>query len=195
MLKFEQFLTEKVLNFFPGDPGREKYAAECFALLRKAYAKIGGIHGSGFRSPEDMIQNLPMWKLIRRGESIVAGSFYKDRGGRKRVAVFTDGTPEGKAGLAMFVREDFDRAFNETSGPMLRFMIKEVGLDFMKKYLISKENVAKILPEEIFDVPEDDPELKLHPYFRDDMYQRDIGGELHTKVMFGTPGKKIVLSI
>lgn len=137
-----------------------------------------------------------MWKLIRRGESIVAGSFYKDKSGRKRVAVFTDGTPEGKAGLAMMVREDFDRAFNETSGPLLRFMIKEVGLDFMKKYVISRENAAKLLaPDQIHNIEADDPELALHPYFADYLYQRDIGGEMHTKVMFGTPGKKIVVSL
>jgi hypothetical protein len=197
MLLFEQFLAERVLNLFTDDRAiREKYAEEVFEKLKKAYAKIGGIHGSGFRSPDDMVRNLPMWKLIRRGESIVSGAFYKDKGGRKRVAVFTDGTAEGKAALAMQIREDFGRAFNETSGPMLRFMIKEVGLDFMKKYAIPRDQAAALLaPDTLHDVEPDDPELVQHPYFSEYFYRRDIGGELHTKAMFGTPGKKIVVAI
>lgn len=193
MLKFEQFLVEKVVNLFVGDKDREKYAAEVFEKLQKAYAKIGGIHGSGFRSAEDMIANLAMWKLVRRGDSIVAGAFYKDKAGRKRVAVFTDGTAEGKDGLGMIIKEDFQRSFNETSGPLLKFAIKLLGVDFLKKFVIPKDQVRKLLaPDEIYDIESDDPELKQHPYFKDYLYARDIGGDLHTKVMFGTPGKKIV---
>ena len=52
------------------DADREKYAPAVWDLIQQSYAKIGGIKGKGFSSPDDMIMSIPFWKLFfdERGE-------------------------------------------------------------------------------------------------------------------------------
>lgn len=190
-------LLERVINLFGKDQAtRHQLADTVYQMTIDAYAKVGGIHGSGFRSPDDMIINLPLWKLIRRNGQVVAGSFYKDRSGRKRVASFTDGTPAGKNGLAMIVREDLTRSYNETSDRMLRFMVNQLGMDFLTKYVIPVDRAQDLLsPDQIRLPPPGDVHLVQYPSWSSFFYQRDIGGFYHTKIMFGTSGQKLVVTI
>ena len=46
---------------------REKWVDQAWEMLNKTYAPIGGIKGSGFSSREDMIKNIPFWKLNIEG--------------------------------------------------------------------------------------------------------------------------------
>ena len=70
MVILKELLFESYQNIFDEETKR-KYANEVFELLQNAYSKIGGIKGSGFSSPEDMIQNIPFWKLfIYKGKVI-----------------------------------------------------------------------------------------------------------------------------
>jgi hypothetical protein len=69
---YEVTLTETFENLLPGDDEKKShYAEEIFAMLNRAYASMGGIMGSGFNDPQDMI-NIPMWKIFRRGNDIKA---------------------------------------------------------------------------------------------------------------------------
>lgn len=196
-----QILTERYLNLFPGDRAREQYKGEVWDILQKVYEPIGGIKGSGFESPDDMVRRLPMWKLARKNGRIVAVMLYKDKGGRKVVASGSDGSPEGKAALADMAPQEPKRSYGEKSKAALGFFLKTAknARDQLKTF----EEAEKIIGKPIISVrdqwpPLDDEELeatqeslKRYPFLRDYGYFREIGGEWHFKVMFGTTGLTI----
>lgn len=195
MDKFKDFLYERFINLLHDDPRKHQYADEVHGLLQKSYAKIGGIHGSGFKDKHDMIQNIPMWKLKKKDNKIVSAAFYKDKNGRKSVAVASDGSDEGKKGVAEIFRDDLTRgrSYGEKSSAALSFVKKVVGPDELKKHVVPYEEVHKHLgtDEEIRRPPHDDSEMQRHPEYRDHFYQRKIGGTWHTKLMLGKPGMKL----
>jgi hypothetical protein len=120
---------------------------------------------------------------------------YKDKAGRKRVAIASDGSEEGKQRLGEMVRNDYRRSYGEMSGPALSFTKKQLPDGHLKNHAIpyrEVETIARLSGDAIRRPPEDDEEIKRHPELKDHFYQRQIGGHWHTKAMFGTPGKKIL---
>lgn len=193
MITFKHFLNEGFKNLFTPEQ-KQKYAQEAFDQLHASYESVGGLLGSGFSSVEDFVKNIPFWKLRLNAQGkIIAGAYYKDKGGRKRVAVSSDGSEAGKKYVAMTIVEDLaqGRAYGETSANSLSFAAKMVGYDMLRKFAMSPEKFAEVSGDEVFPVSENDPEVKLHPQLKEFFYQREIGGEMHTKIAFGTPGKKI----
>jgi len=199
MITFNEFLTESVLNerfynLFKKDD-KDKYKDEAFHLLQKAYEKVGGIKGNGFSSPDDMAKNIPFWKLAIKNGKIVAGVFYKDKSGRKRVASFTDGSQVGIDQLSNIMKNDLDRAFMEVSERSFGFMRKLMGDDVLLKYAVKPEKAKQLLKEKDdefkFDVPADDTHIQKAPKLKDYFYQRKIGGHFHTKIMLGKHGNVI----
>jgi hypothetical protein len=73
-------------------------------------------------------------------------------------------------------------------------MIKQVGLDFVQGYARSVEQAQQISGDELQAPPADDPHVVKYPSLANNFYQRDIGGHMHTKIMLGTAGNKIVVS-
>lgn len=193
-------LQERILNLFAKDEEeREKYADEVWNILQTSYQKIGGLRGSGFGSKQEMIDKIPFWKIFKRNGRVVAVMMYKDKGGRKRVAMGAD-LPDGKEYVAMEIKHEFGRAYFEVSGPSYGFIKKAVGVDFMRKYAKTPEEVNDIVKDEEIisynewlaqgnpkseDVKGGDP---LMDYF----YMREIGGKKKAKIMLGTRGNKIV---
>lgn len=197
MLTFKQYqkldLQERFINLLQGDEDRKnQHAAEVHSMLQKAYSKIGGIHGSGFSSPEEMVKKIPMWKMFKHEGQIKAVKLYKDKEGRKSVAVATDGSPEGKAGLSMMMRDDATqkRSYGEMSDKALSTFKKSTGGD-LRKHVIPVHRAAKLAGEELRKPPADDPDVARHPEVAQHFYQRKIGGEWHTKLMVGTPHNSI----
>jgi hypothetical protein len=192
MKTFKQFIEESYINLIHDDPRKDQHKDEVHNMIQKAYEKIGGIHGSGFASPDDM-KNIHMWKLSRSQGKLKAVALYKDKGGRKSVAVATDGTEEGKEHLARIVKADAKtgRSYSEKSGPSLSFLKRQVGSDHLQKIAHSFDDVRNSSDEEIRRPPENDPEIIKHPELRDHFYQRQIGDHWHTKIMLGSKGKKI----
>lgn len=191
-LTFEKYLSERYVNVLSVDD-KEKNKETVFKLLTDSYASIGGLKGNGFRSPDDMVKNIPMWKMVRRNGKIVAVAMYKDKNGRKRVAVGSDGTQEGKAAVASIFKEDFARAYFEISERSLGFHVKILGYDFIKSNAVKPENVKGITGDDVeYPVGDDDPEVKKHPQLKEFFYRRSVGGHMHTKILLGTTGKKIV---
>lgn len=191
-LTFEKYLSERYVNVLSVDD-KEKNKETVFKLLTDSYASIGGLKGNGFRSPDDMVKNIPMWKMVRRNGKIVAVAMYKDKNGRKRVAVGSDGTQEGKAAVASIFKEDFARAYFEISERSLGFHVKILGYDFIKSNAVRPENVKGITGDDVeYPVGDDDPEVKKHPQLKEFFYRRSVGGHMHTKILLGTTGKKIV---
>ena len=178
MLAFRKFITEKYKNFLSKDSSKKsEYAEEVYELLNNAYAPIGGIKGSGFSSPQDMVKTIPFWKLGFDSGRLVAVVMYKDVGeGRKLVAVGSTRDAEGKKKLKEIFKQEFARSYAEISDPLLAWFNRAYP-DLMKKYRMKVTDAVKIQPEI---TPIDD-------YF----YSRKIGGSHHTKIMLGTIGKKI----
>lgn len=190
-MKFTEFLTERYLNFFIADKAeREKYKDEVYDLIQKAYANIGGIKGSGFESADDMVEKIPMWKLIKRNGKIVAGSLYKDKNGRKSVCVFTDGQRSSKIDLAKLMNDDGDRAYKEVSSKALAFTIKSFGLKAIKEQAIPVKDVKALMPDEEYGEP-DKAYLEEYPELAEFFYARKIGGSMETKIALGTAGLHI----
>lgn len=193
MTSFKEFLTEGYKNLFTSAE-KQKYAEEAYAQLISSYEGVGGIHGSGFKSIDDFIERIPFWKLKLKNGRIIAASYYKDNNGRKRVAVSSDGSEEGKKALAEIMVNDImqERSYGEQSGPALSFLAKNIGYDLIKKYAIPKNEMQDIIGDDIYDPEDDDPEVVKHPELKDFFYKRYIGGKLHTKMAIGTIGKRIV---
>lgn len=194
--QFRQDIQERFVNLLPQhDKRKAEHADEVWNLLQKAYAPIGGLHTIGFSSKEDMIKNIPMWKLHKRGGEIKAVAMYKDRGGRKKVAIATDGSAEGKRGLADIYKNDAvqGRSYSEISKKALTFA--KNNIHNIEKHLHTRDEVRKIFPDEEIRAPKsDDPEMISHPELKDHLYQRKMGVDnaWNTKVLIGKPGNPIV---
>ena len=195
-ITFKEYLQleESFHNFLPQhEQEKKQHAKEVFDMVQKSYASQGGIHGSGFKSPEDMIQNIPFWKLHKKDGKIHAVALYKNKNGRKRVSLATDGTDIGKTAASNIVVHDLkqQRAHMEVSGKSLSFLKKNINL---KDHLHSFDSAKKFHEsnnDQVARPAADDPEVVRHPELKDHMYTREIGGQLHTKVMLGYQGKTI----
>lgn len=183
MLTFREFLIEQQLNerfinvFTPEE--KEKYADVVWDILQKSYGYIGGIKGAGFANKQDMIDNIPFWKLGKHDGAIKSVTMYKDKNGRKSVAQGTDGSREGKLLLKDVIKNDFGRSYGEKSGKMLDFTTKRFPNE-VEKYTISPDRVKRIL-----DIDDIEPA-------GNNEYYRTIGNEKIRKRMIGTPHKPIV---
>lgn len=116
-----------------------------------------------------MIDNVRFWKLQKKGGKIVACVMYKDKGGRKMVALGSDRSAEGKKAVNQFIFDDIkhQRAYGEVSDAVQRFI---------KKYFVPAEQVETILHKPV------KPTGKF-------TYTLEIGGHEHEKMMYGVPGK------
>jgi hypothetical protein len=180
---------------------RKIWADRVWELLQKAYHDIGGIKGSGFESVGSMIRVLPFWKLAVKGDRVLVVILYKDKGGRKIVAMATDQSPESKPILNDILKAGLKTGWAEISGPVLGYVMKNIGLTVIKPFLLTPEEVTKTSGDETFRItPEIISDLNKHdayiyrryqPMLGDNMYVREIGGEPHLKIAFGSPHKTI----
>ena len=192
----EELLSEKFLNLIDNDERKEEYADVIWKMLNKAYEGIGGLKGSGFKSKEDMIKNINFWKIFKRNGVPIAVAMYRDKGGRKRVAVASDGTAEGKQAVYDVYKNDFDRAYFEVSDASLGAILKNVGEEKALKYAKNIDEVKKISPKhDILEPDFSDPDIsaivKKYPKIAKFYYRREIKGKIKHKIMLGTKGKII----
>lgn len=189
----EENLQEKYLNMLPGDEAeKKKHAQEVFDILTKSYESQGGLKSGGFENPQSMVDNIPFWKVHKNGSGqITHVILYKDKLGRKPVALGTNGTKEGKNWLAHTMKRELGRGHMEVSGNALNFYKRSVGPILPDAH--TREQVRQMYPdEEIRDPDPNDPEVLAHPELANHFYQRKLGdGEWHTKLSAGTVGNKI----
>lgn len=201
----EQIITEKYVNAVGFDDKamavKKKYQDQVWDILQKSYAGIGGIKGGGFETPEAMLQ-LPMWKLGVRDGQVRAVIMYKDRSGRKSVAVGTDGSDEGKWFIEDMYKNEITRSYGEKSKAALGKVMKLVPWDVIKNFLTTPDRVAEMMPNDrvipITQVPEKDwpadarMTLEKFPQLKNYGYLREVTpGTVLFKVMIGSPGKTI----
>lgn len=174
---FKDLLAESFKNLF-NKADMEPVADEVFKILQTSYEKIGGLKGAGFSSPSDMVNSIPFWKLSYDGGKLVAVVMYKDTGGRKLVALGTDGSPAGKSRVSEILRVEFGRSYSELSGPILG-IVKKHFTEIYNQYVIPSEEVSALIGKEVTPTGE---------Y----TYTRDFGGTQLEKELVGSPGKPIV---
>lgn len=171
-------LLERYVNVFSTEE-KQSFADDVWEILVTSYAKIGGIKGSGFESKSSMISKIPFWKLVRKDGKIVAVMLYKDKNGRKLVALGSNGTSEGKEAIKKMFMEELktQRAYGEISGPALKFVMKFFESE-LKNVLIPAKTVSKILGKDV----------EITGEFT---YTRQIGGSKEEKIMYGKEGQRI----
>ena len=202
-LSEEQQLTESFKNLFINDTdAREEYIDQVWDILQRSYKAIGGIKGSGFNAKQDLIDNIPMWKINVKNGKVIAVVMYKDKGGRKLVATGTDGSAEGVKAITSATSAETKRSFGEKSKKALGSAIKELG-DDAETFMIEPSLAGKTLKKDVTSVSDfiksgnqlsadDKFTYDKYPQYRKFMYIRKIKGEDHLKIMFGTPGLKII---
>jgi hypothetical protein len=179
----EQLITEAYVNLLTKDEMRE-YEDELWSMVLKAYSYLitkecpTGIANTN--SFDDMLDETDFIKCVRRNGKIVAAQFYKFKGhGRKAFAGCCDGTPQGKKDFAKIFEEDFtvlDRnSYIEVSDKAEHWLIDKMGY---KKYVVPDVRACEILAADgKIATPTGDG---IH-------YERELGGQMHTKLMVGNP--------
>lgn len=196
MLTFREFLNERFLNLIHDESEKTKYADAVWDILQVSYASIGGIKGSGFKDKEDMIKNIPFWKLVVFGGEVHGVALYKDRNGRKLVASgFLEGSERGRMGIVDIVKNDLERSYGEKSKGALGLLMKTIPWETLKNFMLVPKKSSKIIPISELDpseIPEDGVfALTKFPHLRPYAYVRLIGDDYVFKVSMGTPGNTI----
>lgn len=206
MRSFKNFiaLEEKFLNAV-GDSDealakKEKYKMEVWNILQSSYEAIGGIKGSGFGSPDDMLK-IPMWKMGIRNGKLHAVVMYKDKGGRKSVACGSDNSTEGKWFIADIFKSEIKRSYGEKSKAPLGLMMKLVEWPALKHFTVKPVDVQKMSPKDKITTLKSTPRnqwpkdaimtIDRYPQLLEYGYFRVFNGEPIFKVMFGSPGLNI----
>jgi hypothetical protein len=197
----EQCLDERYVNAI-GDRDidlKNQYKKQVWDLLQSSYAKNGGLMGSGFQSMEIMVQKIPMWKMVINNGTVEAVVMYKDKGGRKSVAMGSTGSPYAKKAISNLFPAELQRSYGEKSKSALGALMKIVPWSVLEPYAKTPAQVQKVSKDTITSLKDfkgtlpDDAKATLtkFPVLQPYGYFREIGGKLSFKVMIGTPGKTI----
>ena len=199
------FIGERFVNAV-GDRDvdiKRQYGKQVFDLLTKSYAGTGGLFTNGFQDLETMIQKIPMWKMVVNNGTVEAVVMYKDKGGRKSVAMGSTGSDYARKHLKSIFAKEITRSYGEKSKSALGALMKEVPWAVLEPYVQPPEAVDKISKDKIialkdfqknFDgkLPMDATKtLQKYPQLRPYAYFRELNGNWAFKVMIGTPGKPI----
>lgn len=161
-------LTERVMNLHT-PTAKEKFVDAVWNIMQRSYEKLGGF--KSVSSPEEMINNSGLWKLVRRDGEITSANLYKDQFGRKSFASGTNGTEQGKRDYLMIKNDDLrlHRAWAEVSGPVEKILKRSGAFPIPSKF------AASLTDKEILEYNDDG----YH-------YTRLIAGHPHEKIIYGS---------
>lgn len=205
MKSFKQYISESFVNAVAGKSDelelKKKYVDQVWDILQDSYKDIGGIKGSGFESKDAMIKKIPFWKLAVKDGVVHAVILYKDKGGRKSVAMGVNGSDFSKKKVKDMLASDIKRSYGEKSKGALGALLKTVPWDILQQYIKTPAEAQKILgaDDEVVpvtqtkdNIPEDGVKtLEKFPELWKYAYTREIGGKPVFKVMLGSAGNKI----
>ena len=187
-MRATELLTERYFNAFkPAD--KAKYAQDSWDMLQRSYKPVGGIKGNGFHNVNDMIQSNHMFKVgLSNGKPVMVAIYKNKDGGRKKVALGTDGSKEGiiMARDSLAAELSTGRAYGEFSGPVFGAIKKMFPPEVLTTFLVPAKDVSAMINKEITIGPGTDMKTfgENDPY-NQFYYQRELDGELHTKVAYG----------
>lgn len=198
MISFRDYISENYKNFIgPNSKNdREKWADEVWKILNLAYAPIGGVKGNGFNSKQDMIDNIPFWKIYTKANKVVAAVFYKDKSGRKLVAIASDGSDLGKKIVTDVFKNSFGVAYGEFSGAALGVIMKNIDPTSIQNLLLPPKRIEQLIKEKVIPLNEYDKKklsdadvktLRKFEMLSDFFYVRNVGGKDILKIALGSP--------
>lgn len=142
-------------------------------MLDDSYSQIGGYKGA--INPSHLVDKSYMWRVVYYLDTPLALGIYKQDHGLKRfgIAVTVDKgyRKYGKDALKKIIKEDFKRAWVESSGQSEKLMMSLGG----EKYMIPNTKIKEIMGDEIISLDEDG----YH-------YTRKIMDHEYRKVSIGT---------
>ena len=201
MKTFNTFIAERFINALPNDEElKRKWADRVWNLLQKSYAEIGGIKGGGFENKESMIAKIPMWKMAVKDGKLLAVILYKDKGGRKSVAMGAEGGDQAKAIVKNMFQQEVKRSYGEKSKKALGAMMKSMDWNILEPFLLTPDQVKRTSGDDVqpvakmktSDLPKDAQfTLNKYPMLKPYGYLRAIGDEMIFKISLGTTGKNI----
>lgn len=166
-MKSHEFLIERVVNLHDIE-SKQKYADAVWDILQKSYEKIGGFKSA--HTPEDLVNDSGLWKVVTRDGQISAVNIYKDKFGRKSIASGTNGTEQGKRDFLMVKNEDvkLGRAWAEVSGAPEKILARQGAKAIPNKFaqILTGKEILELNPDGVH-------------------YTRLIGGEPHEKIIYG----------
>lgn len=180
MLSFKDFLCERYMTIHPDkydskdeyEKAKHDFIKDHWHHIEKSYEKVGGFAGAA--SPEELANDLHMIKGVKRDGKVVGFLGYRDKHGRKVSVAATDGSDAGKKAYRDISAEDnkmTDRhAWAEKSGKPAEIA------DKMNTPKVSSDHAERLTGKKI---------LKKHEDGHS--YDRVIGGEVHTKKIYGNP--------
>ena len=197
---YKSYLNERYKNAIGDDPLKQQYVDQVWDLLQHSYKEIGGVKGNGFGSKEEMIAKIPMWKMAVNNGKVEAVVMYKDKGGRKSVAMGSTGSDWARVKIADMLKNELTRSYGEKSKAALGSVLKAYPENVVSAFMVTPQEVQKLSKDPITpltsiaksDWPKDAQiTLSKYPYVKKYGYLRQIGGAPTFKVMLGTPGKTI----
>ena len=165
MTKLASLITEKYVNIWDNE-NKRKYIDVVYNMIQNSYKDIGGYPDS----KEELINGSMLWKMVKKNGNVVAVRIYKDKLGRKAIALATDGTTLGKSQVMKIIEDDIklDRSWSEVSGKMETILKKKGAVPIPNKF------AKQLLNKDI---------ISLNP-----------DGYHYTRLIGGSPKEKIILS-
>ncbi len=167
-----------------------------YAHLEAAYREIGGINlGSGFQDPEEMLNSIPVWRLVFEKDRLTSVMVFKQKRGCLKMVAYAAGNASQAVkqnDLKCMVRY----SYAEISGGLLVAVLKQFGPS-VRRHLLSANTIIE--DREIFTLQEVGSEVlesaenveilarlkrdfpEIVPY----LYVRKIGGKAKVKLVVG----------
>lgn len=172
-------------------------AEQVYEILEHAYRGLGGINkGSGFKNPTDMLESIPVWRIVFSERKIVSVTMFKENAGYLKMVAYA-ATRDASEDIKQTDITDFLRASHaELSGPILTKVLRLIKSQ--KDYLLDR---TKVMPERrTLTVDEygaeklldGENEVTFHklqsefPALLKHAYIREIGSTFKLKLLLGT---------
>lgn len=177
---------------------KESYATEVYGLLENAYRVCGGITlGSGFQNEEDMIENIPFWRLTFKNDQLISVVMFKERKCGYKMVAYAPLSQIDSEIRSADIDYMMDNSFAELSGALLVIVLKNLGSNW-KRYIQSAERTVIVKGIESLsrfcfenEIPDNSKEMyerlsKEWPELLSFCYLKKIGNEYKIKVIMGT---------
>ena len=147
------------------------FGEEIFSILEESYKNVEG--GNLYKDSEDLILNTSEWELVWLNEEIVGCLIYKNKFGKKLVAIGVKDIPYKKfvlEHLSWYLKINLKYIWMEVSEGFEKWLLKN-GFD---KFIISPSEIKRCMPDKVVSISSDE----MH-------YQRKIANFYKTKLAIG----------
>lgn len=172
-----------------------QFANEVYNLLEAAYKDCGGINlGNGFQDTDDMIYNIPVWRLTFKDKELISVMMFKLKSNKLKMVAYAPLTKIDpvirKADLVFML----NNSYAELSGKLLSITLKEIKSNWRNYISTSPEKVlnkklislSEYLEKGILPTNSEGMYRKLkndYPKILEYCYLRKIGNEFKLKLL------------